>query len=81
MSKKQANPQQFEQMITELEVIVKQLEQGDLSLDDALQQFERGVALARASQLQLQSAEQKVQILLQQNSTEQLVAFTPAAGD
>lgn len=81
MSKKQANPQQFEQMITELEAIVQQLEQGDLSLDDALQQFERGVALARASQQQLQSAEQKVQILLQQNSAEQLVAFTPSAGD
>ncbi|MCT6699113.1 exodeoxyribonuclease VII small subunit [Rheinheimera sp. 4Y26] len=81
MSKKQANPQQFEQMIAELETIVQQLEQGDLSLDDALQQFERGVALARASQQQLQTAEQKVQILLQQNNSEQLVAFTPAAGE
>lgn len=81
MSKKQTNPQQFEQMIAELDVIVQQLEQGDLSLDDALQQFERGVALARASQQQLQNAEQKVQILLQQNSAEQLVAFTPASGD
>lgn len=81
MSKKQANPQQFEQMIAELDAIVQQLEQGDLSLDDALQQFERGVALARASQQQLQAAEQKVQILLQQNNGEQLVAFTPAAGE
>ncbi|WP_306518068.1 exodeoxyribonuclease VII small subunit [Rheinheimera sp.] len=81
MSKKQANPQQFEQMIAELEAIVQQLEQGDLSLDDALQQFERGVALTRASQQQLQSAEQKVQILLQQNNGEQLVAFTPPAGE
>lgn len=81
MSKKQANPQQFEQMIAELEAIVQQLEQGDLSLDDALQQFERGVALTRASQQQLQAAEQKVQILLQQNNGEQLVAFTPPAGE
>ena len=81
MSKKQANPQQFEQMIAELESIVNQLEQGDLSLDDALAQFERGIALTRASQQQLQAAEQKVQILLQPNAQEQLVPFTSPAGE
>lgn len=81
MSKKQANPQQFEQMIAELETIVQQLEQGDLSLDDALAQFERGIALTRASQQQLQAAEQKVQILLQPNAQEQLVPFTSPAGE
>ena len=82
MSKKQANPQQFEQMIAELESIVQQLEQGDLSLDDALAQFERGIALTRASQQQLQAAEQKVQILLQQpNGQEQLAPFASPAGE
>lgn len=81
MSKKQANPQQFEQMIAELESIVHQLEQGDLSLDDALAQFERGIVLTRASQQQLQAAEQKVQILLQPNAQEQLVPFTSPAGE
>lgn len=81
MSKKQANPQQFEQMIAELESIVQQLEQGDLSLDDALAQFERGIALTRASQQQLQAAEQKVQILLQSNAQEQLATFDNPAGE
>ncbi|MFN6972334.1 MAG: exodeoxyribonuclease VII small subunit [Rheinheimera sp.] len=81
MSKKQANPQQFEQMIAELETIVQQLEQGDLSLDDALAQFERGIALSRASQQQLQAAEQKVQILLQPNAQEQLAPFASPAGE
>lgn len=81
MSKKQANPQQFEQMIAELETIVHQLEQGDLSLDDALAQFERGVALSRASQQQLHAAEQKVQILLQSNAQEQLVPFDNPVGE
>ena len=81
MSKKQANPQQFEQMIAELESIVQQLEQGDLSLDDALAQFERGIALTRASQQQLQAAEQKVQILLQPNAQEQLTPFASPAGE
>ena len=81
MSKKQTNPQQFEQMIAELETIVHQLEQGDLSLDDALTQFERGIALTRASQQQLQAAEQKVQILLQPNAQEQLAPFSSPAGE
>ncbi|MBU1436433.1 MAG: exodeoxyribonuclease VII small subunit [Gammaproteobacteria bacterium] len=81
MSKKQANPQQFEQMIAELETIVQQLEQGDLSLDDALAQFERGIALTRASQQQLQAAEQKVQILLQPDAQEQLAPFANSTGD
>lgn len=81
MSKKQANPAQFEQMIAELEAIVQQLEQGDLSLDDALAQFERGITLTRASQQQLQAAEQKVQLLLQQNNQQQLVPFTATSGE
>jgi exodeoxyribonuclease VII small subunit len=78
MSKKQANQPQFEQMIAELAAIVQQLEQGDLSLDDALQQFERGILLARQSQQQLQAAEQKVQILLQ---PAQLAPFQPEQGE
>ncbi len=76
MSKKQPEPQQFEQNLRELENIVQQLVQGDLSLDQALLQFERGVQLSRLSQQQLQSAEQKVQILLQQPNGEQLQSFS-----
>lgn len=78
MSKKQANQPQFEQMIADLASIVHQLEQGDLALDDALQQFERGILLARQSQQQLQAAEQKVQILLQ---PAQLAPFQPEQGE
>ena len=81
MSKKQTNPQQFEQMLSELENIVQQLEQGDLTLDDALAQFERGIQLTRASQQQLQTAEQKVRLLLQQDGQEQLQPFTAPAGE
>ncbi len=81
MSKKQPEPQQFEQNLRELENIVQQLEQGDLSLDQALLQFERGVQLSRLSQQQLQSAEQKVQILLQQRSGEQLQPFSETQGE
>lgn len=75
MSKKATADSSFEQNIAELEAVVQKLEHGELALDDALQQFERGVGLARLSQQQLQQAEQKVQILLQQGSGEQLQPY------
>jgi len=59
----------FEKSLTELEQIVARMEAGDLSLDQSLQQFERGVALARECQQALQVAEQKVEILLKQSGS------------
>ncbi|MFA6303259.1 MAG: exodeoxyribonuclease VII small subunit [Legionella sp.] len=53
----------FEQTISELEEIVKQLEKGELSLDDSLKQFEKGIGLARQCQDVLNQAEQKIEIL------------------
>ncbi|WP_406664279.1 exodeoxyribonuclease VII small subunit [Gallaecimonas sp. GXIMD1310] len=64
MAKKQPENMTFEQSLGELEQVVQLLEQGELSLDEALKQFERGVALSRASEQKLQAAEQKVQVLL-----------------
>jgi len=61
----------------ELETIVSQMEQGELSLEDALQRFERGIALARQSQQKLKQAEQKVQILMEQNGQTSLIDFDP----
>jgi exodeoxyribonuclease VII small subunit len=54
----------FEESLNELEQIVTELEQGDVSLDDALKQFERGISLVRGSQRKLEQAQQKVAILL-----------------
>jgi exodeoxyribonuclease VII small subunit len=54
----------FERSLAELESIVDKLEQGDLSLDESLKQFERGIQLTRACQVALKQAEQKVEILL-----------------
>jgi len=81
MSKKSTEQPAFEDNIQQLADIVQQLEQGGLSLEQALQQFERGIGLARLSQQQLQAAEQKVQILLQQAQTEQLVPFATGSGE
>ena len=61
-------PVDFEQSLADLESAVEKLEHGDLSLEDALQQFERGVALARQCQASLKQAEQKVEILLQKSA-------------
>ena len=54
----------LEKSLAELEKIVERLENGDLSLDESLKQFERGVALTRQCQTALRAAEQKVEILL-----------------
>jgi exodeoxyribonuclease VII small subunit len=59
----------FEQSLNELETIVANLEQGEVSLDDALKQFERGIKLVRQSQAKLEQAQQKVSILLDEKDT------------
>jgi exodeoxyribonuclease VII small subunit len=74
-SKKKTDNLSFEQSLQELESIVTQMEQGDLELDLALQQFERGIMLARNSQSKLSEAEQKVKILMQQQGQEKLLDF------
>ncbi|HBA66782.1 MAG: exodeoxyribonuclease VII small subunit [Methylomicrobium sp.] len=66
----------FEESLAELEQLVEQMEQGELSLEDSLKSFERGVALTRTCQKALQEAEQKVQILLEKNGTQTLEPFT-----
>lgn len=68
MAKKPENLS-FEQSLNELETIVASLEQGEVSLDDALKQFERGINLVRQSQAKLEQAQQKVSILLDEKDT------------
>jgi exodeoxyribonuclease VII small subunit len=70
-------PPDFERALGDLEATVDQLEHGDLSLEDALKQFERGVALARDCQAALKQAEQKVEILLQKSVTAAPEPFEP----
>ena len=53
----------FETALEELEALVETLERGDLSLEDSLKTFERGVVLARTCQEALARAEQKVSLL------------------
>jgi exodeoxyribonuclease VII small subunit len=70
-------PPDFERALGDLESTVEQLEHGDLSLEEALKQFERGVALARDCQSALKQAEQKVEILLQKSAAAAPEPFEP----
>lgn len=54
----------FEQSLDELEQLVARMEHGDMSLDDSLAAFERGVALYRQCQGALDQAELRVRKLL-----------------
>ena len=67
----------FEQALADLEATVEKLERGDLPLEDALKQFERGVGLARSCQAALKQAEQKVEILLQKAADAAPETFEP----
>jgi exodeoxyribonuclease VII small subunit len=53
----------FEERLAELEALVDTLERGDLTLEQSLAAFERGVVLTRTCQKALDAAEQKVRIL------------------
>ncbi len=61
---KSARSIDFEKALEELEVIVKQLEAGNLSLEKSLKLFERGVGLARLCKTKLDQAELKVSKLV-----------------
>ncbi len=75
MAKRSKKIPDFETALAELESLVEQMEQGDLSLDESLKQFERGVQLTRACQTALKDAEQKVQILLEKDGRTTLEPF------
>ena len=66
----------FESSLAELTQLVEKLEQGELPLDEALRNFERGVALTRQCQNSLKTAQQKVEILLKRNGEPSPEPFT-----
>ncbi len=63
----------FQDAFQKLESIVKKLEEGNLSLEESLKIFEKGVELSRFCSKKLDEAEKKVEILLKENNG-QLVA-------
>jgi exodeoxyribonuclease VII small subunit len=55
----------FEQSLELLTKIVKKMEENQMSLEDALKQYEEGIRLARLCEVHLKDAEARVQILTQ----------------
>jgi exodeoxyribonuclease VII small subunit len=51
------------------------MEHGNLSLEQSLTQFERGITLIKHAQKILQTAEQKVQLLMKNNGDEKLTNY------
>lgn len=65
----------FEKSLRELESLVERMEQGEISLEQSLKDFERGIELTRQCQTALQQAEQRVQQLISKNGQDELVPF------
>ncbi|MCK5813574.1 MAG: exodeoxyribonuclease VII small subunit [Cocleimonas sp.] len=64
MSKK-PKPIDFEATMLELASLIDKMEQDDLSLEESLKDFERGISLTRICQSSLKDAEQRIKILTQ----------------
>ncbi len=65
----------LEKALTDLEALVERLESGELKLDQALKEFERGIKLTRLCQTALKEAEQKVEILLEKTAQAEPAPF------
>ncbi len=75
MPRKSKKHPDFESALTELEALVEQMEAGDITLEESLKLFERGVTLTSDCQQALQGAQQKVEILLQKTERAQAEEF------
>ncbi len=62
-----AKPGDFEHALDELEKLVKNMESGELSLEDSLKAFEKGMQLSQDCQKALADAEQKVTVLMEKH--------------
>ena len=58
----------FEDQLAALETVVERLERGELSLDESVQLFEDGVRLSTACKKELDSAEGRIQVLVEETS-------------
>jgi len=70
---KKGKKSDFEAQIVELETLVDEMEHGDISLEESLKKFERGIELTRICQKALQEAEQKVKMLVEKKQADVLV--------
>jgi len=77
MPEEMAEPLSFEARLDELERIVKELERGDLPLEQSLSLFEAGMRLSADCKRQLEEAETRVEMLTKKGSEIIAVPFNP----
>ena len=77
MPEEERSSQTFEASLEELERIVKELEKGDLPLEQSLALFETGMRLSAECKRQLEEAETRVEILIKKGSQVIPVPFAP----
>ena len=79
MAQKIPSNKKFEAALEDLEVVVEQLETGELSLEESLEAFEKGVGLVKYCNQKLDEVEKKVELLVKDKEGNlQLKAFEAA---
>ena len=73
MADQKDNLKDFEKSLQHLEKIVAQMESGELGLEESLEQFEKGIRLAKNCQDTLANAELRVEQLIEKNGLQQTV--------
>ena len=71
----------FEHSLDELEQLVEKMEQGEMSLEDSLAAYERGVGLYRRCQAALEQAELRVRLLTDPDQPDNAQAFASPDGE
>lgn len=79
MNKPTEKTPNFEETLADLEKLVTKLEDGDLSLDESLAEFKRGIDLTRQCQSALDQAQQTVDELTKPEDPDSLKTFEPDA--
>jgi exodeoxyribonuclease VII small subunit len=77
MAEETGTVRSFETCLDELEKVVRQLETGDLPLDQSLELFSRGMQLSETCRRQLEEAETRVEMLIRKEGTYQPEPFRP----
>jgi len=75
MAETKDNLKDFEKSLQHLEKIVSNMESGELGLEESLEQFEKGIKLAKNCQDTLANAELRVEQLIEKNGLQQTAAF------
>lgn len=75
MARKSTKGVDFERSLDELEKLVERMEEGELSLEESLKLYERGMELSKACQKALDAAEKRIRILSEQDGKSELDSF------